>query len=106
MTWPDFEVYFRLSKEWDEKISADESNVENINIKNRPLKLAKEFALIAASEWLEAKGALDQYSDMSEYDKLTLLCDIMLVCSTFFVGMLSPVNTKKELQSWISHSAN
>ena len=65
------------------KISANESAVENVSIKNRPMNVADEYQHLCSNAWLDAKTTLDKLTDDSDIsaklDKLTLLCDIIKV---------------------------
>ena len=67
------------------KIASDESNLENINISNRPMNIASEFELLASDEWLNAKTELDEQFTKDEDSKIKFLCDIMLVSCTAVV---------------------
>ena len=65
------------------KIASDESNLENINIFNRPMNIASDYELLASNEWLGAKTELDEQFTDDEDSKIKFLCDIMLVsCPT------------------------
>ena len=69
------------------KVSADESNMENISISNRPMKVAESYNIFFSSEWLELKNSLDEYIDkthsrystVKDSDIFKLLCDVLLV---------------------------
>ena len=78
------------------KVSANESAVENVNIKNRPMNVAEDYQLLCSNEWLGAKTALDDIvneqkalddtvdeirQDVPEYIKVTLLREIIVVCN-------------------------
>ena len=69
----------RLSAEMGTKVSADESSLENINIKDRPMTIASEYELICSNQWLSAKMELDLQDDLEEEDKLNFLRNIFLV---------------------------
>ena len=65
-----------------QELSRDESVLENISIKNRPMKIAEEYQLIQSSQWLEAKQALDDKLEFvwNEKQRNKFLMDIMMVC--------------------------
>lgn len=74
----------RLASEMSTKISADESSVENVSIKNRPMNISTEYELFCSDQWLNAKNALDQYyPQTSEQHKLLFLSNILQVQMTF-----------------------
>ena len=68
----------------NDRMNQDESQVENVCIKARPLKLVDEFELFCTDEWLAAKNDLDECTDvnflMSEERKQKILLDILMVC--------------------------
>ena len=65
------------------KIAQDESNLENISVKNRPMNVAEEYLMFNSDEWLDAKTALDDHMDDTSQEaetvKIKLLNDILLV---------------------------
>jgi hypothetical protein len=62
------------------KIAADESNIENVGEKNRPMNIAEEYQLITNDDWNEAKCSLDDnMTAMEEETKLKYLCNIFQV---------------------------
>ena len=64
----------------DKKTSSDESSLENISIKDRPMNVAEEFTMMQSNEWLDAKAAVDEIiPESSERARLTLLCDVIQV---------------------------
>ena len=64
--------------EMDAKISARESTIENVSIKNRPMNIKEDFSELCSGPWQDAKGDIDNYS-VQEADKLQFLCDIIMV---------------------------
>ena len=77
-------LLYRLSKEMEVKIAQDESSLENISVKNRPMNVAEDFLMFNSDEWLDAKTALDSHMDddskEAETTKVQLLHDILMVC--------------------------
>ena len=71
---------FRLAKEMSDKIAKDEENLENVNIKNRPMKVAEEYENFCSNAWFLAKGKLD-YNDVPNEKALIALADILKVAS-------------------------
>ena len=70
------------------KLAADESNVENVSIKNRPMNIAEEYQLLCSNQWLDAKTALDDITeDTSDIVKLYLLSEVMMVRSNSYITM-------------------
>ena len=67
------------------KISRDETNLENICVKNRPMNVAEEYQMFCSDAWLDAKSALDDFMDNpskeSEMERVALLHDILMVLS-------------------------
>ena len=62
------------------KIASDESSLENISIKNRPMNIATDYDLLCSNEWLNAKTDLDDNcSDMPEEGRILILCDVLMV---------------------------
>ena len=70
---------FRLAAEMNSKVSCDEGALENIGIKNRPMKIAEEYQLFLSNDWLEAKERLDN-SNVPNEIALKTLVSIMKVC--------------------------
>ena len=62
-------------------MAADESSVENVNIKNRPMNIADEYIHFCSNEWLAAKTVLDEVEldDLQEVEKVQLLFQILMV---------------------------
>ena len=61
-------------------MSADESDLENVNIKNRPMNIAGDYTELCSHAWLDAKNELDQHCrSASEEEKLQLLKKILMV---------------------------
>ena len=62
-------------------MAADESSVENVNIKNRPMNIADEYIQFCSNEWLAAKSVLDEadLDDLQEVEKVQLLFQILMV---------------------------
>ena len=68
------------------KMAADESSVENVSIKVRPMNIADDYIQACSNEWLEAKTTLDNVLDdqpKSECIKIELLCNIIKVCKWY-----------------------
>ena len=65
----------------NEKLSRNESDLENISIQNRPMNVAEEYNLLMSNAWLEAKCSLDAEmgEDKKEAEKYQLLCEIITV---------------------------
>ena len=64
------------------KVAADESHVENVSIKNRPLNIADDYDALITNEWLNAKEQLDtEFEEMPEKLKLILLFKVLMVRS-------------------------
>ena len=62
------------------KVASDESSLENISIKNRPMNIATDYDLLCSNEWLAAKTDLDENCpDMSDSDKVQILCKVLIV---------------------------
>ena len=78
-TFMDMHLLCRLSKEWSDKVAGNESDVENISIKNRPMVVAEEYQRLFTDEWLEVKTMLDARTDLIEEQKIAFLCDIFMV---------------------------
>ena len=66
------------------KVSADESNLENIAILNRPMNIASDFKNLCSQQWLEAKQELDD-NGVSESQACKILCQVLLVRHKYFV---------------------
>ena len=64
------------------KVASDESALENISIKARPMKIAEEYTLLMSNAWLEAKTALDEENPdkTTEAERVMFLCDVLMVC--------------------------
>lgn len=80
-----FHFFFRLSSEISTKVSKDESVIENVSVKNRPMNVADEYMLLCSGPWLEAKGAVDEVKggdeagEITEQDRIVFLSNIMVV---------------------------
>ena len=68
----------RLAAEMNSKVGRDEGALENIGIKNRPMKVAEEYQLFLSNYWLEAKEKLDN-SKVPNETALKTLVSIMEV---------------------------
>ena len=70
-----------------DKVSSDETNLENIAIVNRPLNIAAEYSNLCTQAWLEAKQALDGMDEglgcRSEDEKVKFLCEVLMVMYYF-----------------------
>ena len=69
------------------KLAADESNVENVSIKNRPMNVAEEYQLLCSNQWLDAKTILDDLGDSRtpDYMKVQILSEVLMVIFMIFV---------------------
>ena len=79
-------------------MSHDESDLENISMKVRPMNIVDEFQQICNMEWLEAKMFLDEKlpdDQMDEKTKTGLLAKIISVRFTLSIqcSLLSSANT-------------
>ena len=65
----------------NEKISKNESSLENITIRNRPMKIAEDYENFFTQEWLQAKEYLDQRKtkQFQEADALNFLLELIFV---------------------------
>ena len=65
------------------KVSANESSLENISIKARPMNIAEEYNLLMSNTWLDAKSALDDMvaDNVTETFRVILLFDVLKVSS-------------------------
>ena len=71
------------------KLGRDESDLEAISIKNRPVKIAEEYGEFSSTLWLDAKQSVDdKVSEQLHFNKsmvfteemkCNLLTDILLV---------------------------
>lgn len=64
------------------KLSRDESSLENVSIKNRPMNITAEYQQLCSEQWLEAKTAVDEATKSTRYtekDKLKFILDIFMV---------------------------
>ena len=61
------------------KLGRDEGALENIGIKNRPMKVAEEYQLFQSDVWLTAKEKLDT-KKVPEQCAMKTLLSIMQVC--------------------------
>ena len=60
---------YRLSAEMGKKVSSDESSIENISIKNRPMVVAEDYYNFCSNAWLDAKTVLDEKCAEQTEDK-------------------------------------
>ena len=66
------------------KLAQDESSLENISIKNRPMNIAEDYENLCSNEWLTAKEYVDRKGNFeSELEKVQLLSDVILVYKKF-----------------------
>ena len=66
------------------KVSANESSVENVSIKYRPMKIAEDYTQLQSEEWFLALECVkEKKPGISEEDCLGLLCNIIKVYSYF-----------------------
>ncbi|KAI8509513.1 hypothetical protein Bbelb_133610 [Branchiostoma belcheri] len=65
----------RLSKEFGIRLNSNETNMENISVKNRPAKVAEKFAEIESKEWVVAKEVFDDRFD-DERTNIKFLLDL------------------------------
>lgn len=84
---------FRLSDEMSTKLSRDESSLENVSIKNRPMNITAEYQQLCSEQWLEAKAAVDEATKTrgnTEKEKHEFLLDIFMVniIKTFEIRLL------------------
>ena len=62
-----------------EKMSNNESSIENVSIKHRPVKVADEYQEFCTNEWLDLKQFLDESFKESDIRKMNLLTKILMV---------------------------
>ncbi|XP_066287717.1 dynactin subunit 1-like [Branchiostoma lanceolatum] len=67
---------YRLSKELGIKLSANETDLENISVRHRPAKVAEEFEQMESKEWVDAKEVLDDRFD-DEKMNIQILLDLL-----------------------------
>ena len=60
------------------QISKSEETLENIVIKNRPMKVAEEYELFLSDAWPTAKENLDEAKFKAE-ESIAVLTDILIV---------------------------
>ena len=67
----------------------EETHPENLDIKHRPINIAKLYQRLLSESWQEAKRALDKVKseDAAEMHKVKLLFNIMMVCVISFKSM-------------------
>ena len=71
---------FRLATEMNSKISANESNLENISVGIRPMTVADDYTNFCSDSWLEACSALEEEGEEEDMDgRYQLLCHILMV---------------------------
>ena len=70
-----------------EKMSNDETSMENISIACRPMTIAEEFEELTSNAWLDAKTKLDEICPDTTDEKLKVefLAQVMLVRESLFV---------------------
>lgn len=68
------------------KVASDETSVENVAIKTRPMNIVDDFSLLCSNEWLDAKTLIDESltGQIDESDKVTFLCEILMVHNVYF----------------------
>ena len=71
---------YRLATEMSTKIASDESSLENISIRNRPMNIASDYQNFCSNAWLSAKEKLDKVKG-KEVEKLSFLTWILEVGS-------------------------
>ena len=84
--------YFRLSASMNREMSRDETDLENINIRNRPMKIIEEFEMFCSQQCLDAKTAIDRSAERSrssrpipESKRCSLLCGVLSVSIVFYI---------------------
>ena len=69
-----------------DKVSSNESSVENISIKHRPMNINDDYGTFQSSEWLDAKTFLDEHLETSStQDKIGLLSEMLQVCYSRYI---------------------
>ena len=68
------------------KVSANESDMENISVKSRPMNIVSDYKEFVTTQWLEVKDAMDEaaaqnarYYHIPEKDIINALCNIITV---------------------------
>lgn len=62
------------------KVAANEADIENVAIRNRPTKVAEDYEKVVSDLWLGAKETLDnELTNSNEHDKLHLLNHVFKV---------------------------
>ena len=61
------------------QLNRDESDLENINVKARPMKISEDYEIFCSQQWLDAKDKLDREGNLDEKGRCELLCNIMEV---------------------------
>lgn len=69
------------------KMSSDESSVENVSIRDRPMNIAEDLYNFCSNEWLEAKMALDEKYKGDEENLLRFLNAVLMVSVIFGVSI-------------------
>lgn len=67
-------------------MASNETSVENVSIKNRPIKVGEEYSQICSDQWLMAKEDVDSHMyGSNEEEKLKFMCDVLMVCAIIIV---------------------
>ena len=73
------------------EMARDETDLENISSRNRPMKIMEEYETFCSQQWLDAKIAVDDsaeaaqpHAPMDECGRCQLLCDVLMVCLPFY----------------------
>ena len=62
------------------KISANESDLENISVGIRPMTVADDYTNFCSDSWLEACTALEEEGEEEDVDgRYQLLCHVLIV---------------------------
>ena len=71
------------------ELSRDESDLENINVKTRPMTIMEDYTLFCSQEWLAAKTDVDELAERARLDiddgvRCTILTHTLKVIVTLF----------------------
>ena len=74
------------------QLSQDESDLENINVKTRPMTIMEDYNLFCSQEWLEAKTDVDKWAkkeglEMDECVRCTILTQTVKVIMENFLKL-------------------
>ena len=47
----------------NQTMARDESDLENINVKNRPMNVMDDFTTFCSQQWLDAKTVIDDWAE-------------------------------------------